>query len=413
MLRGLTTAASGMLADERLQQLLANNLANAETPGFKSSDGQLTEFPQQLIENINSATGQSSGTVGQIGTGVVMQQGVPIFSEGSLTSTGRNLDVAITDNTPAGTYAAVAGPGGANAGQGANGGLPVSVNGTVTVGANNILSINGQPLAVLDSAGDVMPGVYAARNPAYQGSALYAANGSPNYDSNGNPSYVFVNAAGQTVGSPADTQWEGAGLRIGDQDDMGLHSFYPVDFQSPYSPSGIVLTRDGSLSVNSNHELVDAAGNAILAVGANGLPIPGAHIVINTNYQGTDLFSPTGGPVVDQNGQPSYRVIGANGTVIPGARLGTVDADVTQLQPLGQTEFQVGQSLTTAQVMAQLRPGTGSIHPGELEQSNVDVTTTMTQMMQVMNQYQANQEVVKTEDAMLGLATSDVGKVSG
>lgn len=426
MLRGMTTAASGMLADERLQQLLANNLANAQTPGFKSSDGALTEFPQQIIERLN---GTSSGpTIGSIGTGVVMQEGVPMFIPGTLSSTGRALDVAITDNTPAGTYAAVAnpaaatgagptgagaGPAGSATGATQSGALPLSAAGTVSIGAGGRLSINGQALAVLDSQGRVMPGVYAARNPAYTGSTLYAAGGAPNYDSAGNPSYIYVDAAGKQIGTPGTLQWEGAGLRIGSGADMGPHSFFAVDYTSPYGPSGIALTRDGSLNVNANHELVDAAGHAILPVGANGLPIPGARIVLNTNYQGTDLFGPTGSAVTDSQGQPSYRVVSATGAPIAGARLGTVDADVSQLSPLGQTEFEVGQGLTAAQTVARLRAGSGTLHPGQLEQSNVDVTATMAQMMQVADQYQANRQAVTTEDAMLNLAVSDVGRVNG
>ncbi|MCL6548698.1 MAG: flagellar basal body protein, partial [Alicyclobacillus sp.] len=74
MLRGLTTAASGMTADERLQQMLANNLANAQTPGFKASTGEMLEFPRQWLERI--PYGGDAGTpVGETGTGVVLQEG--------------------------------------------------------------------------------------------------------------------------------------------------------------------------------------------------------------------------------------------------------------------------------------------------------------------------------------------------
>ncbi|WP_318507816.1 flagellar basal body protein [Bacillus sp. T3] len=35
MIRGLNTAASGMFSLERKQEALANNLANAQTPGLQ------------------------------------------------------------------------------------------------------------------------------------------------------------------------------------------------------------------------------------------------------------------------------------------------------------------------------------------------------------------------------------------
>jgi len=407
MLRGLSTASAGLLEDERYQQLLANNLANMETPGFKATNGEALAFPEQLLQMMNY--GDNGGTsVGKLGTGVVFQEGVPQFTEGQVAQTGRPLDVAIVDSTPPGTYAAVAGQNGTGTGATA----VQSASGRVTAGANGVLAMGGQALAVVDANGKPIQGVFAVKNPAYQGSALYAEGGRPNYDANGQPSYVYANAQNQIIGAPGQAGWDGAGLRIGNEGDMGLHSFFAVAYQSPEGPSGIALTHDGSLDVNAAHEVVDASGSAVLPVGPNGLPIANARIVVNNNYHGTDLFAPNGSPVVDASGQPSYTVVGANGAPIAGARLGTVNADVTQLNPLGQSEFMVGGTLNTAQVLGALRAGTGTLKPGQLERSNVDVTSTMTQMTAVIAQYQANQEVVKTEDSLLQAAVSDVGKVN-
>ncbi|MCL6631811.1 MAG: flagellar basal body rod protein [Alicyclobacillus herbarius] len=403
MIRGLTTAAAGMLADERMQQLLVNNLANLETPGFKASDGAMLSFPNQLLAAMAYGPTDAGGsTIGTLGTGVVFQEGVPLFVQGDLTQTGRNLDVGIVDTTPAGTYGTIVGAGG----------RPVSAEGVVTAGTGGRLSIGGQPLAVLNGSGSVMPGVYAVRNPNYHGQALVAADGRPDYDTNGNPSYLFANPNGQILGSPSDDAWEDASLRVGNEDDMGWHSFFPVAYQSPEGPSGIALTRDGHFSVDAQHTLVDAAGHAVLPVGANGQVLTGARIRLNPAYQGTTLFGPDGQPVYDTQGQPSYTVVGVNNQPIPGARLGVVDADVTQLEPLGETEYMVGGSLNPQAVTASLRLGTGRLQVGSLEQSNVDATSTMTQMLAVIGQYQANQQVIQTEDALLDKAVNDIGRVN-
>ena len=210
---------------------------------------------------------------------------------------------------------------------------------------------------------------------------------------------------------PGEPSTQGLAVRIGNQADMGQHSFYAIAYQSPTGPSGIALTRDGRFDVNSQHELVDAAGNAVLPVGANGQPLYNARIVLNPAYQGTNLFGANGQPVIDNNGQPSYRVLGTNGTPVPGAQLGSVNADVTQLTPLGQTEYMVGGTLNPAQVNGLLSRGTGSLKPGELEQSNVNMTATMAQMLAAISQYEANQRVVQTEDTLLGQAVQQVGKV--
>lgn len=421
MFTGLTTAASGMLADERLQQMLSNNLANAQTPGFKTSDGSILAFPQQLMMQMQY--GSNSGTpIGTMGTGATFQEGVPLFIQGMLQNSGRNLDVALVDSTPPGTYAAVAGApagggngpaGNAAAGNAAAGNAqtpPNSLQGTVTAGAGGRLSVQGQPLAVLGSSGQVLSGVYAAVNPNYKGTALYAADGKPNYDPNGNPSYLFVNAKGAVLGQPGEPGWSGAAIRIGNQNDMGLHSFYAVAYQSPAGPSGIALTRDGHFDVNANHQLVDASGNAVLPVNAAGKPLYNARIVLNTAYQGSTLFGANGQPVIDRNGQPSYRVVDTAGNTVPGARLGSVNADVTQLTPLGQTEFMVGGTLNPTQVSSQLKVGTGTMKPGELEDSNVNMTATMGQMLAAISSYEANQRVVQTENTMLTQAVQQIGQ---
>jgi flagellar hook protein FlgE len=405
LLRGLTTAASGMLADERLQQMMTNNLANAQTPGFKTSDGALLSFPQQLLQMMNYGA-QSGQVIGKMGTGVTFQEGVPYFQQGQLQATGRSLDVGLVDTTPIGTYGAVVG------GTGTNGaGQAQSAYGSVQVGANQRLEVAGQPLAVLNAAGQPISGLFAIANPQYKGLALYASDGKPNYDPAGQPSYVFANAAGKVVGAPGQPGFVGAALRIGNQNDMGSHSFYAVAFSSPQVSKGIALTRDGHFDVTANNVLIDANHNDILPVNAAGKPIIGAQIVINPNYQGKTLFAPNGQPVTDSNGQPSYHVVNAQGQIIPGS-LGTVNADVTSLSPLGQGEYQVGNSLNPTQVLPQLQTGTGVMKPGQLEQSNVNVTATMTQMLAVMASYEANQRVIRTEDTLLGKAVNDVGHVS-
>lgn len=402
MLRGLTTAAAGMLVNERVEQLLSNNLANQQTPGFKVSAPESIESPQQFVYRTGYGGGAGAAYVGRMGTGVTFQEGVPNFSAGTVQQTNRPLDVAIVDTTPSGSYAAVQGPNG-----------NVSVQGIVGVGNAGQIGVNGHPLTVFDSNGQPVPGVYAVRNPQYQGKALTSSAGAPDYDANGNPSYLFERANGQIVDVPGHDTTQRYSIRVGTQDDMGLHSFFAVDYVSPQGPSGIALTKDGSLQLDANNNLVDAAGHYILPVNAAGQPLPGARIVVNPNYSGSALFSANGQALSDASGRPSYRVYDANGNFVPGAHLGTVDADVTQLSPLGQTEFMVGNSLNATTVLPQLQTSSGKLKPGELEGSNVDVASVMAQMLNATNLYEANQRVVQTEDTLLGKAANDIGHVNG
>lgn len=99
MFRGLYTATSGMMAHNRKQQILTNNLANANTPGFKQDQTMIRSFPDQLIKAMDSSKIPASGSnLGIMATGVYAQEGVPSFTPGALKSTGNPTDFALTDD---------------------------------------------------------------------------------------------------------------------------------------------------------------------------------------------------------------------------------------------------------------------------------------------------------------------------
>src|SRR5690606_27795679 len=106
MFRGLYTATSGLMAHNRKQQMLTNNLANANTPGFKQDQTVLRAFPEQLIKAIESGKTSADGsklpahsnTIGTLNTGVYAQEGIPSFVQGSLKDTGNSTDFALMDD---------------------------------------------------------------------------------------------------------------------------------------------------------------------------------------------------------------------------------------------------------------------------------------------------------------------------
>ncbi|MFD0050346.1 flagellar hook-basal body protein [Actinomycetes bacterium NPDC127524] len=105
MLRGFYTAASGMIAQQRKTEMLTNNLSNADTPGFKTDQSSLRSFPDMLLERIdrnavpaeNGLSLPVSSTVGNLSTGIYMQEATPLFSQGDTKETQRNTDVALVD----------------------------------------------------------------------------------------------------------------------------------------------------------------------------------------------------------------------------------------------------------------------------------------------------------------------------
>jgi flagellar basal-body rod protein FlgF len=96
VIRGLYTAASGMLAAMRRMELVTNNLANAQTAGFKQDRSALSTFDQLMIlQDGSPAPAPTGGQLGELGMGSVAEEPMIDFTQGAVQNTGRALDVAL------------------------------------------------------------------------------------------------------------------------------------------------------------------------------------------------------------------------------------------------------------------------------------------------------------------------------
>ena len=92
----LLSGVSGLRSHQKMLDIVANNLANLNTPGFKASN---VDFADLFSQTLDSGAA-SSGSVGgrnpiQLGMGVKATGISTNFEQGSLSATGRTLDVAI------------------------------------------------------------------------------------------------------------------------------------------------------------------------------------------------------------------------------------------------------------------------------------------------------------------------------
>jgi len=91
MLRGIATSATGMEAQKLRNEVIADNLANASTSGYKA---------YQLVHKVHSEkniTNSTDGTqIGKITYGSEVYNTAFDFSQGSLRQTGNPLDIAIS-----------------------------------------------------------------------------------------------------------------------------------------------------------------------------------------------------------------------------------------------------------------------------------------------------------------------------
>ncbi|BBI36201.1 flagellar hook-basal body protein [Cohnella abietis] len=97
MLRGLYSAASAMLAQQRRHDTITNNIANMNTPGFKSSSVVSRSFPDMLIA-AQGGSNPSAGTLGKLSTGVFAEENLLQMGQGDLQQTYRSQDLALVSD---------------------------------------------------------------------------------------------------------------------------------------------------------------------------------------------------------------------------------------------------------------------------------------------------------------------------
>jgi flagellar basal-body rod protein FlgG len=190
MERGLYIAAAGMVAEMVRQDQIANDLANAATPGYKSDRSQQRSFGDLLLEN--TKTGE---TVGRLGIGPIITKQVTDLSPEALRSTGEPLDLAIAGPG----YFAVQTANGVRYTR--DGSFKAAANGTLTDQlGNTVLGTDRRPVKVAaDGTVDVKQvGNFALTGVRKQGD-----------------SYFTGTAAGAAKGEVQSGHLEGSGVEAG------------------------------------------------------------------------------------------------------------------------------------------------------------------------------------------------------
>ncbi|MCP8617466.1 flagellar hook-basal body protein [Salirhabdus salicampi] len=156
MLRGYYSAASGMIAQQRKQDVLSNNMANVLTPGYKAEQTTLRSFPEMLMSRVENRTLPVSNgktlpyreRIGSLNSGVYLQETIPSFQQGPLQNTDVYTDLALLngnlpDESGALLYTV----------QGADGDVQYTRNGNFTVdGEGYLVTAHGH--YVLDAGGN-------------------------------------------------------------------------------------------------------------------------------------------------------------------------------------------------------------------------------------------------------------------
>jgi flagellar hook protein FlgE len=404
---GFQSGLSGLNAASKNLDIIGNNVANANTVGFKGG--------RALFADVFAASLTGAGT-GQIGIGTKLSRVQQEFTQGNISVTNNPLDIAI------------------------NGGgfFRLSNNGTVTysrngqfhvdnagyiVSADN-LQLTGYPV---DANGNIIPSApvplrLSTADIPPQATSTFDA--TLNLDSRASPIAATFN--------PSDPSTYTSSTSGTVYDTLGNPHVFTMFFvkTSTAGQWNLHATVDGGAVGNVN--LGAGAGNPVtLNFNTSGamttaMPIAGVTLAIgggaatplsfDLDFGGTSQYgSEFGVSALAQNGYTSGRLTGFNvgedGVMIgrysngQATRLGQVVlanfANPSGLRSLGNNQWEETSDSGLAVVGAPQSSSLGSLQSAAVEDSNVDLTQELVNMITAQRVYQANAQTIKTQDQVL------------
>ncbi len=415
-LSGLDAASSNL-------DVIGNNIANSGTTGFKGSRADFSDV---------YAAGSLNLSANLVGEGVNVQQIQQQFTQGNISQTGNSLDLALNGN---GFFVVKDGTG-----------LSYTRNGTFSLDRNGFL-VNGsgqqvQAYPALVGGGFNQGALGSLQLTPTQNAPLATSTGAVGVNLPANTTVAGPPANPGATFSPTDPTTYTSTTSTSVYDSLGNQhtgSFYFVPQTAAVTPATIpptykqvantwdvYMTVDGvatsgsptTLTFDSSGALTQVNGSAAstvatFGVAAGGLNNAAAALSMNFDFKNTTQFgSPFGVNSLTQNGYSSGQVSGINVD-----KSGIVSATYTNGQSI-----EVGQlALSNFPNPAGLAPtgnsawkqtyasgapisGTagssnlGAIQSGALEASNVDLTKELVNMIVAQRAFQANSEMIKTND---------------
>lgn len=150
------------------------------------------------------------------------------------------------------------------------------------------------------------------------------------------------------------------------------------------------LTRDGSFKVDGNRNVVTSDGYLVLGVGGDPITIPDGISAFSIGKDGSIISVNAAGEA-----EPTGLQIGVVKVTNPGG-----------LEKIGGNMYRTNPNADPNATPEVIAPndgenGTGALITGELEMSNVDLTSEFTEMIVAQRGFQANSRIITTSDEVL------------
>ncbi len=400
----ILTAASAMRNHQTFMNVLANNIANMNTVGYK---GSRILFQDMLSRTFNKGSGPTDTLGGinprQIGLGMLIGSVSNNMSQGILQNTGRSQDLAITGSgffiysSPEGNVYSRDGALGLDA-DGALVNLSTGMrvqgwladdNGTVDTAApiEDLMIPVGAPMTAIATETITMAG--NLNSSAAVGDTI--TSNAQFYDSLGNPHGMTV-----TLTKTANNTWS-VGLSTTDT---------TITLPAAPTPATLTFTAQGQLQTPADGKLDFAVtpsnGAANQTVTLNFANVSQLNAVQGDRLYVTNQDGRAPGEMIDFNITQSGEVVAvySNGLLKTLGQLAIAEfVNPGGLIKAGQNGYTV--SVNSGEPQVGTAGERSQINAGFLEMSNVDLTLEFSEMIRAQRGFQANSRVVTTSDQML------------
>jgi flagellar hook protein FlgE len=400
MSRALFTAVSGLRNHQVWLDVIGNNIANANTAGFKGSSVNFDDVLSQTLTTGVAPSATKGGTNPmQVGLGMKLGSITPNFLQGSIQTTNRNTDLAIQGE---GLFVLM------------NGADRVYTRtGTFTLDANGTLVDAATGFKVLGAAGEIKINqgqeslATATTKALFKGNLDYAVADGSTYvatfavrDSVGAAHTLTITFTKNFAASPG--QWDWAVTEA----DANISS---------------LTTATGSIVFDATGRIASGASQAIGIVytASAGVTTPQSVTLdfgtaANTTPV-TGLASPSTVTLASQDGVSSGTLqsfaIGQDGVItgfFSNGKSSTIDTvqiatftNPSGLLKIGSNHFRESATSGTPGVGNPGTAGRGTLVAGALEMSNVDLAQEFTSMIIAQRGFQANARTITVADSML------------
>ena len=389
-LSGLNAAAKGLDA-------VSNNVSNAATIGFKGASAQFADV---------FAASVSGGGSAQSGIGVNLTAIKQIFTQGNISVTNNPLDVAINgqgffrlSNNGAITFSR-------------NGQFLVDKNGFMVNSAGAHLTgylanasgviVPSSPVDLMVSSADLTPNATTAGNIGLNLDSRSTVPGAFNYT---DPTTYNSSTAMTLYDSLGNAHIQSLYFRKTAANTWAMYSILDANAASQTGPTALAFDNTGALTTGMplaalNYVLTNGAANLSVALDFSGSTQYGSTFGVNRLTQDGYTSGRLSGLSISPDGIVQGRYSNGQSRDL-GQIVLTNFANPNGLQSLGGNQW--GETAASGQplVGAPNSGSLGALQSAAVEESNIDLTAELVNMITSQRNYRANAQSIKTQDAVL------------